>query len=146
MGVAHHLHQDGRQHPAPPEGGTLGYPTATGPVFGGGTGPDSCPVFFARGNAVTYVLTGPQVFAVRIGSQTIRTITSPALPTGDRAAVVFIPAKGRVFLIPDPRTRPGPQASAGDEERPHRRRRAARPLRAGDPRPTSRRLRTDRRP
>ena len=81
-------------------GGTLGYPTATSPVFGGGTGPDSCPVCFARGNAVTYVLTGPQVFAVRIGSQTIRTITSPALPSGDRAAVVFIPAKGRVFLIP----------------------------------------------
>jgi hypothetical protein len=83
----------------PQSGGTLGYPTATFPVFGGGTGPDSCPVCFARGNAVTYVLTGPQVFAVRIGSQTIRTITSPALPTGDRAAVVFIPAKGRVFLI-----------------------------------------------
>ena len=83
-----------------PSGGTLGYPTATSPVFGGGTGPDSCPVCFARGNAVTYVLTGPQAFAVRIGSQTIRTITSPALPSGDRAAVVFIPAKGRVFLFP----------------------------------------------
>ena len=81
------------------EGGTLGYPTATGPVFGGGSGPDSCPVCFARGNAVTYVLTGPRVFAVRIGSQTIRTVTSPALPSGDRAAVVFVPAKGRVFLI-----------------------------------------------
>ena len=83
----------------PQSGGTLGYPTATFPVFGGGSGPDSCPVCFARGNAVTYVLTGSQVFAVRIGSQTIRTITSPALPTGDRAAVVFVPAKGRVFLI-----------------------------------------------
>ena len=115
-----------------PSGGTLGYPTATSPVFGGGTGPDSCPVCFARGNAVTYVLTGPQAFAVRIGSQTIRTITSPALPTGDRAAVVFIPAKGRVFLVPRPRTRPGPQTSAGDQERPPRPRRAARPLRAVD--------------
>jgi hypothetical protein len=83
-----------------PSGGTLGYPTATFPVFGGGTGPDSCPVCFAHGNAVTYVLTGPQVFAVRIGSHTIRTITSPALPSGDRAAVVSIPTKGRVFLIP----------------------------------------------
>jgi hypothetical protein len=81
-------------------GGTLGYPTATSPVFGGGTGPDSCPVCYARGNAVTYVLTGPQVFAVRIGNHTIRTVTSPALPIGDRAAVVFIPARGRVFLIP----------------------------------------------
>jgi hypothetical protein len=84
----------------PQSGGTLGYPTAAFPVFGGGTGPDSCPVCFARGNAVTYVLTGPQVFAVRIGSQTIRTISSRALPIGDRAAVVFIPAKGRVFLFP----------------------------------------------
>ena len=81
-------------------GGTLGYPSATYPAFGGGTGPDSCPFCFARGNAVTYVLTGPQVFAVRIGSRTIRTVASPALPTGDRAAVVFIPAKGRVFLFP----------------------------------------------
>jgi hypothetical protein len=87
-------------------GGTLGYPTATGPLFGGGSGPDSCPVCYARGNAVTYVLTGPQVFAVRIGSQTIRTVTSPGLPIGDRAAVVFIPAKGRVFLIPGDRPVP----------------------------------------
>ncbi len=87
-------------------GGTLGYPTATGPVFGGGTGPDSCPVCFARGNAVTYVLTGPQVVAVRIGSQTIRTVTSPGLPSGDRAAVVFIAARGRVFLVPGDRPVP----------------------------------------
>ena len=115
-----------------PGGGTLGYPTATGPVFGGGTGPDSCPVCFARGNAVTYVLTGPQVFAVRIGSQTIRTITSPALPSGDRAAVVFIPAKGRVFLIPANGPVPVGKHPPGDEERPRRPRRAARPLRAGD--------------
>ena len=35
-----------------------------------------------RGNTVAYVLTGPQVWAVRIGSRTIRTITSPALPSG----------------------------------------------------------------
>jgi hypothetical protein len=81
-------------------GGTLGYPTSTYPDFGGGSGPDSCPVCFARGNAVTYVLTGPEVFAVRIGSHTIRTVASRALPSGDRAAVVFIPARGRVFLSP----------------------------------------------
>ena len=83
-----------------PGGGPPVYPTATRPVFGGGTGPDSCPVCYARGNPVTYVLTGPQVFAVRIGTRTIRTVTSRALPTGVRAAVVFIPAKGRVFLVP----------------------------------------------
>jgi hypothetical protein len=81
-------------------GGGAEYPTATFPVFGGGTGPDSCPVCFARGNPVTYILTGPQVFAVRIGNRTIRTVASRALPTGVRAAVVFIPAKGRVFLFP----------------------------------------------
>lgn len=93
-------------------GGPPLYPTATLPVFGGGTGPDSCPLCYARGNPVTYVLTGPQVFAVRIGSRTIRTVTSRALPTGVRAAVVFIPAKGRVFLflgarVPDGKLPPG---------------------------------------
>jgi hypothetical protein len=42
------------------------------------------------------------VWAVRIGSQTIRTVSSPALPVGDRAAVFFIPAKGPipVFFMP----------------------------------------------
>jgi hypothetical protein len=60
------------------------------------------PARFARGNTVGYVLTGPQVAAVRIGSRTIRTFTSRALPVGDRAAVFFIPAKGPlpVYLIP----------------------------------------------
>jgi hypothetical protein len=80
-------------------GGGLGYPTATnpifggsGPIFGGGSGPTS----FGRGTTVEYVLTGPHVFAVRIGSRTIRTASSRALPTGDRAAVFFIPPKGPV--------------------------------------------------
>ena len=80
-------------------GGGLGYPTATnpifggsGPIFGGGSGPTS----FGRGTTVEYVLTGPQVWAVRIGSRTIRTVSSRALPTGDRAAVFFVPAKGPV--------------------------------------------------
>jgi hypothetical protein len=86
-------------------GGGLGYPTATnpifggsGPIFGGGSGPTS----FGRGTAVEYVLTGPQVWAVRIGSRTIRTVSSRALPTGDRAAVFFVPAKGPVpvFFMP----------------------------------------------
>jgi hypothetical protein len=81
-------------------GGGVGYPTATNPIFGGGSGPGSCPVCYARGNPVEYVLTSPQVFAVRIGSQTIRTVSSRALPIGDRAAVFFIPAKGSVFVIP----------------------------------------------
>ena len=89
-----------------------GYPTATHPIFGagsgaifgGGTGPTS----FGRGNTVEYVLTGPQVWAVRIGSRTIRTVTSPALPTGDRAAVFFVPAKGPVPVVLIPGIPGGP--------------------------------------
>jgi hypothetical protein len=76
-------------------GGILGYPAATNPIFGFG-GPTSV----ARGTTVAYILTSPQVWAVRIGSQTIRTVSSRALPIGDRAAVFFITAKGAVFVIP----------------------------------------------
>ncbi len=70
----------------------------SGLIFGGGSGPTS----FARGDTVAYVLTGPQVWAVRIGSRTIRTVSSRSLPVGDRAAVFFVPAKGPVpvFLMP----------------------------------------------
>jgi hypothetical protein len=80
--------------------GTSGYgerggPLPTTPIFAVG-GPTSV----ARGETVVYVLTSPQVWAVRIGSRTIRTVSSPALPTGDRAAVFFVPAKGPGFLIP----------------------------------------------
>ena len=83
-----------------------GYPRATNPIFGrgsglifgGGTGPTT----FARGETVAYVLTGPQVWAVRIGSRTIRSVSSRSLPVGDRAAVFFVPAKGPVpaLLMP----------------------------------------------
>jgi hypothetical protein len=88
------------------------YPTATHPIFGAGSGPvfggGMGPSRFARGNTVGYVLTGPQVSAVRIGSMTIRTFSSPALPIGDRAAVFFVPAKGPIpgYLIPGPPTGP----------------------------------------
>jgi hypothetical protein len=63
---------------------------------------------------VTYVLTGPGVWALRIGSLTIRTISSRSLPIGDRAAVFFVPAKRPrpVLFIPGlarpPRRRPPP--------------------------------------
>jgi hypothetical protein len=69
-----------------------GYPTATTPLFTFSGFPDR----FARGETVAYVLTSAQVLAVRIGSRTIRTFSSRDLPTGDRAAVFFIPAKGPV--------------------------------------------------
>jgi hypothetical protein len=83
-----------------------GYPRATNPIFGGGSGlifgGGSGPTSFARGETVAYVLTGPQVWAVRIGRRTIRTVSSRSLPVGDRAAVFFVPAKGPVpeFLMP----------------------------------------------
>ncbi|MGH2885168.1 MAG: hypothetical protein ACRDPA_21090, partial [Solirubrobacteraceae bacterium] len=69
-------------------GGT--YPTASNPVFGGASdGLSADPG--RRGDTVAMVLTGPQVAAVRFGQRTIRTFTSPQLPTGDRAAVFFVP-------------------------------------------------------
>lgn len=69
--------------------GERGTPLPTSPIFAVGS-----PTRVARGETVAYVLTGPQVFAVRIAGRTIRTISSPALPTDDRAAVFFITAKG----------------------------------------------------
>ena len=83
--------------------GEGGAPLPTTPIFGVG-GPTSV----ARGESVAYVLTSPQVWAVRIGRRTIRTISSPALPTGDRAAVFFVPAKGPGFLIPGLPVGPSP--------------------------------------
>jgi hypothetical protein len=72
-----------------------GYPTATNPLFTFSGFPDRS----ARGETVAYVLTSPQVLAVRIGSRTIRTFSSRDLPTGDRAAVFFIPAKNNISTI-----------------------------------------------
>jgi hypothetical protein len=70
-------------------GGSL-YPTATNPLFGG----DGLQTFSPtpRGDTVAYVLTAPDVAAVRIGNRTIRTFSSPELPAADRAAVLFVPA------------------------------------------------------
>jgi hypothetical protein len=72
------------------ESGGGGYPTATDPVFqGGGMDVDASG---QRGDTVAFAVTGPGVAAVRIGARTIRTFASPQLPTGDRAAVFFLPA------------------------------------------------------
>jgi hypothetical protein len=92
-----------------PGGWPLGYPSATSPVFGGGSAIGGCIPCYARGTAVEYVLTGPQVFAVRIGSRTIRTFTSRALPTAVRAAVFFIHARGKVSVMPKEFLPPGPR-------------------------------------
>jgi hypothetical protein len=76
-------------------GGGGGYPTRTIPIFqGGGVEPWSIPTGAQiKGDSVGFVVTGPQVAAVRIGDRTIRTFSSSQLPAGDRAAVFFLAAR-----------------------------------------------------
>jgi hypothetical protein len=72
------------------EGGGSLYATRSNPLFGGvGVSISSTP---PRGDTVGYVMTAPYVLAVRVGDRTIRTFSSPDLPAGDRAAVLFLPA------------------------------------------------------
>jgi hypothetical protein len=80
-------------------GGSLP-PTSSNPLFGGDDGGLNAKINhqFQHGDGVAYVLTGPQVAAVRVGNRTIRTFTSPELPAGDRAAVFFIPASSPVLI------------------------------------------------
>jgi hypothetical protein len=74
-------------------GGGSEYATSSNPLFGADAGIDSTSLQAGQhGDTVGYVLTGPAVAAVRIGDRTIQTFTSPALPDGDRAAVLFLPA------------------------------------------------------
>jgi hypothetical protein len=84
-------------------GGGGGYPTTTNPLFGGSVFSFSANTK-QHGKTVDYVLTSPQVVALRIGIRTIRTFSSPALPAGDRAAVFFVPARGPNLV---PGWRPG---------------------------------------
>jgi hypothetical protein len=70
------------------EGGGGGYPTKTWPFVGVTTsGPGGGPA--PKADVVDYFVTGPSVAAVRFGTRTITTFTSPQLPQGDRAAVFF---------------------------------------------------------
>jgi hypothetical protein len=92
---------------APPFGGGLGggggggYPTPSDPVFqGGGVGPWNLPSGAqSRGDSVGFVVTGPQVAAVRIGHRTIRTFTSSLVPAGDRVAVFFLAARAPTPMV-----------------------------------------------
>ena len=77
-------------------GGGGGYPTATNPLFGGPC--FSCGGPSSRGKSVGFVMASPQVLALRIGDRTIRTFSSPSLPAGDRAAALFIPARGPTLV------------------------------------------------
>ena len=85
----------------PASGGQAGglYPTDRDPIFGGTgvgyitTGPNTSA-------SVAFTLTGPEVAAIRFDRRTIRTFTSSQLPTGDRAAVFFLPAGAPAPVIP----------------------------------------------
>lgn len=72
-------------------GGGGGYPTLANPIFqGDGVAPWSTPAGAqSKSDMVGFVLTGPQVAAVRIGTRMIRTFASDQLPAGDRVAVFF---------------------------------------------------------
>jgi len=75
------------------------YPTISRPVFGSFAHwgfPASAP----SGDTVGYVLTGPGVAAIRIGSRTILAKSQPDLPAGDKAAVFFLPAKSPPVMVP----------------------------------------------
>lgn len=77
-------------------GGGGGYPTRADPIFqGGGVAPWSIPIgSTVKGDSVGFVVTGPQVAAVRVAGRTIRTFSSSLLPVGDRAAVFFLASHG----------------------------------------------------
>lgn len=79
-------------------GGSL-YPSASNPLFGADADTLQLPPAGPRGDTVGYVLTGSRVAAVRLGIHTIRTVASPELPAGDRAAVFFLPAGASVLTI-----------------------------------------------
>jgi hypothetical protein len=79
------------------ESGGGGYPTRANPVFQG-TGLNVAEPG-QHGDQVGFVVTGPTVAAVRVGSRTIRTFTSSQLPIGDRAAVFFVRAGSPVPMI-----------------------------------------------
>lgn len=74
-------------------GGQAGglYPTARDPIFGG-AGVGYIAVGPQASASVAFSLTGPEVAAIRFDGRTIRTFTSPQLPTSDRVAVFFLPA------------------------------------------------------
>ncbi len=80
-------------------GGGGDYPTTARPLFGS-SGISRYPGRAPSGDTVGYVLTGPRVSAVRIGSSTILAKTEPGLPAGDKAAVFFLPTTSPPVMIP----------------------------------------------
>jgi hypothetical protein len=87
-----------------PNGGGIsgGYPTRAAPVFEYTVNSIGANTRSLRGDIVNYVLTGPEVAAVRVGETTIATATNPRLPSGDRIAVFFVPANSPLVVAPPP--------------------------------------------
>jgi hypothetical protein len=80
------------------------YPSASVPIVGANAyGFRAGPA--PRGQVVQWLLTAPDVAAVRVGKKTIRTRTTPDIPAGDRVAVFFEPASAPPILIPPARTK-----------------------------------------
>lgn len=81
-------------------GGQAGglYPTARDPIFGG-AGVGYIAVVPQTSDSVAFSLTGPEVAAIHFDGRTIRTFTSPQLPTGDRVAVFFLPAGAPAAVV-----------------------------------------------
>jgi hypothetical protein len=75
------------------------YPTTSRPVFGS-FAHWGFPATAPSGDTTGYVLTGPGVAAIRIGSRTILAKSQPGLPAGDKAAVFFLPAKSPPVMVP----------------------------------------------
>ena len=74
------------------EGGG-GYPTTSKELFQGTAvdGMGGSSIGGAHGQQVAFVITGPDVAAVRVAGRTVQTFTSSQLPDGDRAAVFMVP-------------------------------------------------------
>jgi hypothetical protein len=84
------------------EGGCgRGYPTRSEPLFGDAAWTAYPHGRIPMGGAIEYILTGPEVAAVRVGANMIvRARSQPGLPAGDRAVVFYLPAGSPVVLRP----------------------------------------------
>jgi hypothetical protein len=76
-----------------------GYPTRAEPLFGDAGWTVYPHGRIPEGGAIEYILTGPEVAAVRVGAHMIvKARNQPGLPAGDRAVVFYLPAGSPVVL------------------------------------------------
>ena len=95
------------------------YPTAASPIFGG-TGIGYVQIAPHRTFSLAFSLTGPQVAAIRYDGRTVRTFTSPQLPTGDRAAVFFLPPGAPARSLLEARNASAAELSSSPPDHPSR--------------------------